>query len=620
MFCDRDAFATATCAAVFLPFIAFGTPASADECDIAIIGGRVMDPETDFDAVRNVCVKDGAISQITEDEITGKEAIEAAGYVVAPGFIDTHTHSSDKYVIKMAMMDGVTTGLDTEVGALNIAAWYDREKGKWPINYGQCVAQEMARMIVHDGLEITDPVDASDVFNLRAKSSKDDGIEGWSVTVSNLDQMNEITMILDENLRQGALCVGSTVGYMSKGVSTYEMFEAQRAAARYGRPTAVHTRFHTVNRPPNEAALGFAEVFTNAAVLRAPLIYSHDNDYGWWEIEEKLSMARAMGLNMWAEYYPFSAGSTAIAAEALRPENVEGNLGLKYEEMLFDPTQNKFLNKEEYLGVVENDPGRTIIAFNPARKEWMKSWIKMPHMTVASDGMWNTVGLGWDDDPAKFAGHPRTSGTHSKVLRMGREADVPLMFTLSQLSYWPALHLGKAGLKPMVVRGRMQEGMVADIVVFDPKNVTEGSGYEKSKNGLPPKGLPHVIVNGQFVKKDGEATDIMAGQPIRYPETDKAQFVRASKKQWLNTFSIDTGAVRPEQKDAEKQQDAKPEKDASVPRATGLALAFAIRRQVAPYASQWFGDPNEIGPSFHSCAIHGREAVRVHEERKQGQP
>jgi hypothetical protein len=83
-----------------------------------------------------------------------------------------------------------------------------------------------------------------------------------------------------------------------------------------------------------------------------------------------------MGLNMWGEYYPYAAGSTAIGAEALRPENVEGNLGLKYEEMLFDPTQNKFLNKKEYLYAVENDPGRTIITFNPARKEWMKSWIK----------------------------------------------------------------------------------------------------------------------------------------------------------------------------------------------------------------------------------------------------
>ena len=57
---------------------------------------------------------------------------------------------------------------------------------------------------------------------------------------------------------------------------------------------------------------------------------------------------------------------------------------------------------------------------------------------------------------------------------MAREAGVPLIFTLAQLSYWSAEHLGDAGLESMKVRGRMQEGMVADIVVFDPKTAKEG--------------------------------------------------------------------------------------------------------------------------------------------------
>ncbi len=99
--------------------------------------------------------------------------------------------------------------------------------------------------------------------------------------------------------------------------------------------------------------------------------------------------------------------------------------------------------------------------------------------------------------------------------------------------------LGEAGLQQMKERGRMQEGMVADIVIFDPETVAEGSTYKKGENGLPPKGLPHVMVNGQFVKKDGKATDVMAGQPIRYPVEKKGRFVPASKKQWLQTFTID---------------------------------------------------------------------------------
>ena len=517
----------------------------SDEYDIVILKGRVMDPETEFDEVRNVGIKDGIIVTITEDEIIGKETVDTKGMVVTAGFIDTHTHSSNKYNIKMSMMDGVTTGLDLEAGAINIAAWYEREKGKWPMNYGQCVSQEAVRMVVHDGLDLTEPVDAMNLFDARAEAAED-GLSEWSVTVSDLDQINTISKILDENLRQGALGVGSTIGYAAVGISTYEMFEAQRAAARYGRLTAVHTRFHASTKTPTEAALGFDEVFTNACLLDASLLICHDNDYGWWEIEEKLVLARDKGMNMWAEYYPYDAGSTSIGSPFFQPEMLEGILGYVYEEVIYDPSLDKFLTKEEYLEIVKEDPGRTIIAFNPSRKEWMKSWIKTPHMVVGSDAMWTTDDShNWETDPTEFSGHPRTSGTHCTVLRLGREANVPLMFTLSQLSYWSALHLGDAGIESMKVRGRMQEGMVADIVIFDTKAVKQGSSYKAGEHGLPSIGMPHVIVNGVFVKKDNKATDKFPGEPIRYPVEEKGKFEPATKKQWLKEHTIDTSPIKP---------------------------------------------------------------------------
>ncbi len=513
--------------------------------DIVILYGRVMDPETGFDGFRNVGIKDGKIAIITTKGIGGKETIDARDHVVAPGFIDTHTHASDKYTIKMSMMDGVTTGMDLEFGALNIEAWYEREAGKWPMNYGMTVSQELARMVIHDGLEINGPADAADAFPLRAKSAED-GVEGWSVTVSDLEQLNKITQILDENLRQGAIGLGSTVGYAQTGISTYEMFEAQRAAARYGRLTAAHSRLHGSTKAPNESQMAFNELFTNAYLLDASLLLCHDNDYGWWENEEKLQMARDKGLNMWSEYYPYDAGSSSIGSEQLR--QIDKMWGVKFIDIMYDPTQDKFLSKDEYQKIAKEDPGRMIIIYNPSRLEWMKHWIKVPHMVVGSDSMWQgDSDYGWDDDPAKFAGHPRTSGAHTTVLRQAREEGVPLMFTLSQLSYWSAKHLGDAGLVQMTERGRMQEGMVADIVVFNPKTVKEGSSYKAGMNGLPPVGLPHVIVNGQFVKRDNKATDIFPGLPIRYPVQDEGRFVPAEKQQWLKTFTIDSGSVKPKE-------------------------------------------------------------------------
>jgi N-acyl-D-amino-acid deacylase len=465
----------------------------------------------------------------------------------------------------------------------------------------------MARMVVHDGMTISDPKDAGDAFTLRAQSAKEDGVEGWSKSVSNLVQMNAISQILDENLRQGAIGVGSTIGYASIGISTYEQFEAQRAAARYGRLTAVHTRFHGSPKTPTEAPLAFDEVFTNACLLKASLLICHDNDYGWWEIEEKLQMARKMGMNMWSEYYPYAAGSSAIGADMLKPESLENSLGLKYADVLYDPSQDKYLTKDEYIKIAKEDSGRMIVVFNPPRKEWMKSWIKIPHMVVGSDSMWQgKTNFGWDDDPAQFGGHPRTSGTHTTVLQKAREADVPLMFTLSQLSYWSAKHLGDAGVKQMLDRGRMQEGMVADIVIFNPKTVAAASTYKKGENGLPPIGLPHVIVNGQFVKKDNKATNEFPGQPIRYPVEDKPRHKPASQKQWLKTFSIDGGSLVPKPKPvakeaADRQSSLLEKKPAISERSTSLAA------RVEGSGHAWWGDQRYRALGY-CCELHMLQA------------
>jgi len=183
--------------------------------------------------------------------------------VVAAGFIDTHFHALDGLSSRASLRDGVTTGMDMELGAMNVDAWYAEKENNWPVNYGTVVSHEMARMIVHDGLKFDGPVDATKGFENRARAGED-GVNGWSVTVSDLEQMNQITAILDKGLQAGAIGIGSTVGYASTGVSTYEMFEVQRAAARYGRPTAFHARFHGSANPPVEAPLGFNEVFTNA--------------------------------------------------------------------------------------------------------------------------------------------------------------------------------------------------------------------------------------------------------------------------------------------------------------------------------------------------------------------
>jgi len=106
-------------------------PAMAADYDLVINNGRVMDPETNHDAVANVGIKDGKIAVITKNKIKGKETIDATGLVVAPGFIDGHQHCLEPYAYRLMVRDGRTTIMDLEIGAFGekVDEWYKRREG-----------------------------------------------------------------------------------------------------------------------------------------------------------------------------------------------------------------------------------------------------------------------------------------------------------------------------------------------------------------------------------------------------------------------------------------------------------------------------------------------------------
>ena len=140
---------------------ASGSSPTTGAYDVVILNGRVMDPETRYDAVANVGVKDGRIAVITKDKITGRETIDATGHVVAPGFIDAHFHYTGIFGAKVALRDGRTTLMDLEIGTLGtkVDEWYKAREGKWPVNFGAASAHEFARSLVLDGFECIDTSD-----------------------------------------------------------------------------------------------------------------------------------------------------------------------------------------------------------------------------------------------------------------------------------------------------------------------------------------------------------------------------------------------------------------------------------------------------------------------------
>jgi N-acyl-D-aspartate/D-glutamate deacylase len=119
---------------------------------------------------------------------------------------------------------------------------------------------------------------------------------------------------------------------------------------------------------------------------------------------------------------------------------------------------------------------------------------------------------------------------------MARENDIPLMHMIANASYYPALHLGDAGLASMEVRGRMQEGMVADITIFDPETTTDNATYKAGEQGRPSTGIPYVVVNGTIVVKDSTVQRVYPGQPIRYPVEEQGRFEPITEQDFLKQF------------------------------------------------------------------------------------
>ena len=279
--------------------------------DIVIEGGRVMDPETNFDAIRNVGIRDGLIAVITISHLDGVEVIDATGHVVTAGFIDTHHHGAGNlWGVKAGLRDGITTPMDLEMGAINVGAWYAEREQKWPVNFGVAASHELHRMRVMDGMLFDEPADASAIAELRKAAYADNGIADWAATQATVDQLNAILEGLDEDLRAGALGIASTTGYMAQSATTYEVFNVQKVAANYSRLYGSHVRFAGNARLPTEAALGAFEQIANGVALNQPVLVSHNNNFGWWEVEEHLAKLRHQGYNAWSEYYPYTCGSS----------------------------------------------------------------------------------------------------------------------------------------------------------------------------------------------------------------------------------------------------------------------------------------------------------------------
>src|SRR5882762_8065293 len=131
-----------------LLLLQLGTPPIYDR---VILGGRVIDPASNVDAVRNIGLSGGRIAVITARPIQGRDTIDARGLVVAPGFIDLHAHGQTPETYRFYALDGVTTALELELGTADVDAWYRERSAGELVNYGVSIGHIKVRMwVMHD--------------------------------------------------------------------------------------------------------------------------------------------------------------------------------------------------------------------------------------------------------------------------------------------------------------------------------------------------------------------------------------------------------------------------------------------------------------------------------------
>jgi cytosine/adenosine deaminase-related metal-dependent hydrolase len=204
-------------------FVRSGASNAEEAFDLVIVNGRVMDPESGLDGVRNVGIRSGKIAAISTGTLAGKQTIEARGLVVAPGFIDLHQHGQDaeNYALKAA--DGVTTALELEVGVADVDRWYGEREGKARINFGASAGHIAVRMaVMHDPGELLPRGDAAH-------------------RVATTAELQEISAMLEKGLKRGAVAVGLGPAY-TEAATNQEIVDVFRVAAKYHASCHVHIR------------------------------------------------------------------------------------------------------------------------------------------------------------------------------------------------------------------------------------------------------------------------------------------------------------------------------------------------------------------------------------------
>jgi N-acyl-D-aspartate/D-glutamate deacylase len=484
--------------------------------DLILRGGRVIDPESGFDAVADVAVAGDRVLAIGNALAPAPVELDATGHVVTAGFIDLHSHVNGIAGLRLQALDGVTTALELEAGVSPVSAAYQQAGAEGrPVNFGFATSWALARMEAVAGVRLDGRLDTF-LANIAGAA--------WQQQASPA-QVAGLLGRLDADLADGALGIGILVGY-APGTEPAEYLRVAALAAQAGVPTFTHAR-DMIEMVPGAAIDGAEEIVRAAAETGARMHYCHLNSTSQRYVDRVLGLvgrAQQAGAQVTTEAYPYGSGMTGIGAAFLAPERL-GERGLTPQSLTYAPTGEQVASVERLRELRATDPGGLVIIRlldedDPADRQLLTRSLTFPGAMIASDAMPLTWS-GRAPDPmtwplrADAVTHPRTAGTFSRALRLlaGSDGLLGLTETLRRCSLLPA-RLLQGRVPAMRGKGRLQAGSDADIVVLDPAAVSDQATYTASTR--PSSGIRHVLVNGTPVVRDAQlVAGALPGRPVR---------------------------------------------------------------------------------------------------------
>jgi dihydroorotase len=476
-------------ALVGLCFLAISTTIAQQPYDLVIAGGRVIDPESGLDGIRNVGIRGDRIAALSAEPLNGRETLTAGGLVVAPGFIDLHRHAHGDISYRYAARDGVTSVFELEIGTPDVDAWYRMLGPARLINFGVGAGHIGARMQVLGDQGFLLPT-------------------GPARGPATPPQIAEIAAIVQRGLEEGGVALGIGIPY-TPGASPDEIAAVLGVASRHR--ALVYA--HLAGGSGLKVALGFT------GKLGLALHVAHINSTAGADIRAWLDLvqeARRQGADVTSELYPYTASATMIQSALY--DGWESWPEERFAALQWAATGER-LTRATFARY--RAQGGSVISHSNT-EDVLRISIADPAPMIGSDG-----GRDMADQPT----HPRASGTFARILgHYVRDQKVlTLQDALRRMTIEPARRL-EARVPEMRDRGRLRAGAFADITIFDPAKVADRSSYGNA--AVYSEGIVHVIVNGIPIVRDGqlhETADLQGqrvvigqrspGRPIRAPRS-----------------------------------------------------------------------------------------------------